>query len=244
MKKILLLFITVLTLSSSDNFEDEFADEFEEELTPKKEIFDPLSGYNRWMTDVNDFLFIEALEPATRGYNYVLPEGARKSIYNFFENISYPASLANNLLQLKMEHSMNESIRFLTNSTLGILGLFDVADEWFGIKAHKEDFGQTLGFYGVGGGFPVVVPFFGQRNLRDLVGNYVDTYADPTYHVSLRIQNDVVSFGTYTLIKAYKDFNEYSLNAGSYTEFTKDAIDLYPLILDAYEQRRDNLIKE
>ncbi|MEA3370803.1 MAG: VacJ family lipoprotein [Campylobacterota bacterium] len=244
MKKILLLFVTVVTLIASDDFDAEFADEFEEELTPKKEIFDPLSGYNRWMTDVNDFLFIEAIEPAAREYNFILPEGVRKSIYNFFENISYPASLANNLLQFKLEHSMNESIRFVANSTLGVLGLFDVADAWFEIKAHKEDFGQTLGFYGVGSGFPVVLPFFGQRNLRDLVGNYVDTYADPTYHVSLLIKNDVVSFGTYTLIKGYKDFNEYSLNAGSYSDFTKGAIDLYPLIRDAYEQRRDNLIEE
>lgn len=251
--KIFLTFILLLSLniygddSFDENFEDSFEDQFEQELvseSAKNEIYDPLMPYNRFMTNVNDTLMIYIVEPVTTGYKFVIPKVARKSVNNVLTNLYYPVSVTNNLLQLKFKHSLNETIRFITNSTLGILGLFDVADSWFGIKPHREDFGQTLGYYGIGPGFPIVLPFFGQQNLRDLLGGVADSYADPAYHVSAEIEDDMVSFATYLTIKGYKDINEYSLEDVSYEDLTKDAIDLYPFIRDAYEQRRNKLIEE
>jgi phospholipid-binding lipoprotein MlaA len=247
--KIFISFILILTLNvySSDDFEDSFEDEFEQELIAeekKEEMFDPLYGYNRFMTDVNDVIMINIFEPVADGYRFITPKPARKSIGNFFDNLYYPISLCNNLLQLKFEHSANETLRFLTNSTLGLLGLFDVADEWFGIKEHKEDFGQTLGHYGVGSGFPIVIPLFGQTNLRDFGSVFVDAYADPVYWYTSNIDDDMVSYGAYVGIRSFKMLNDYSLSEISYEEFTKDAIDLYPFIRDAYEQNRNKLIEE
>ena len=230
-------------MQESDSF-DQFDDEFAQSDEAAKDVFDPLSGYNRWMTDINDVLMINILEPAADGYRYVVPEGGRESIHKAFKNLYFPVSLVNNLLQLKLKHSANETMRFVINSTIGLLGLFDPAESVFGIKPHVEDFGQTLGFYGVGGGFPVVLPLFGQRNLRDLVGTFADAYVDPLYYDADRFYNTVEPRWQSILLEGYKDFNEYSLTPGAYEKAKEDAIDLYPFLRDAYEQHRNDLIEE
>lgn len=223
--------------------EDDF-EEFGEYDQNQDEIFDPLIGYNRWMTSINDSLMLNVIEPLSNGYGYVVPEGGRKSINNFFRNLYYPVSFINNILQLEIVDSSTETARFVINSTVGILGLFDPAKEWFGIEPKVEDFGQTLGFYGVGSGFPVVLPFFGQRNLRDLLGTFADGFVDPVYHVDDRFYNLTQEEWQSILIKGYDNFNEYSLTPGAYPSLTEDAVDLYPLLRDAYEQHRNQLIKE
>lgn len=226
-----------------DEFED-FDEEFEEQDAQIDEVFDPLSGYNRWMTGVNDDLMIYVVEPVSDGYGYVVPTGGRQSVNNFFRNLYYPVSLVNNVCQLEVKDSGTETLRFLINSTLGLLGLFDPAKEWFEIEPHVEDFGQTLGYYGVGSGFPVVLPFFGQNNLRDLTGSFADAFADPIFHVENRFYNTVDKNWQSVGIKGYDDFNEYSLTPGAYPALTEDSIDLYPFLRDAYEQHRNQLIKE
>ncbi|MEA3372263.1 MAG: VacJ family lipoprotein [Campylobacterota bacterium] len=236
--------IEVQETEAFDDFADEFDDEFAEDDKASEEIFDPLSGYNRLMTDFNDVLLINVVDPATDGYRFVVPEGGRESVYNFFQNLYYPVSFANNLLQFKLVHAGNETLRFMINSTIGLLGLFDPAEDWFGIEPHIEDFGQTLGSYGVGSGFPVVLPFFGQRNLRDLTGTFVDGVVDPIYYVDDRFYNLVEPYWQSILIRGYEDFNEYSLTPGAYQKLTEDAIDLYPFLRDSYEQYRNNLIAE
>jgi len=243
---ILFLFVININLYSDDGF-DSFEDEFEQELVAKEkkvEVYDPLIGYNRFMTSFNDVLMIHVVEPVTTGYRFITPEQFRISVDNFFSNLYYPISVTNNLLQLKFEYSFTETVRFLANSTLGVLGLFDIADSWFDIKPHQEDFGQTLGHYGVGSGFPIVLPFFGQKNLRDLVGKITDNFIDPTSYATSNIEDDVLSYTSYLLISGYEDVNEYSLSDTSYEELTKGAIDLYPFIRDAYEQNRNKLIEE
>jgi len=230
-----------------DEFSDEmddFDDEFAEHDKKTEEIFDPLYGYNNWMTGVNDYMMINMLDPVSKGYAWVIPEGGRVSVDNVFKNLYYPVSLVNNVLQLKVEDSGTETSRFLINSTLGLLGLFDVADAWFDIKPHVEDLGQTLGSYGVGSGFPVVLPFFGQRNVRDLFGSAADVFIDPIYYNDWRFYNTAEKNWQSVLLKGYEDFNEYSLTPDAYQKLTQDSIDLYPFIRDAYEQYRNELIKE
>jgi len=242
---------TVLAGSEEDEFTDEFEDElfedegFEEEFSaPQEELFDPLSGYNRVMTGFNDGLYVYVLDPVLiKGYNYI-PEQARVSVNNFFENLYYPVSVANNILQLKVKNTGTETLRFLINSTLGVLGLFDPAKSWFGLQQHKEDFGQTLGHYGVGGGFHIVLPFFGPTNLRDLSGDFIDFYVNPIYYVDVRKYNIINNTYQGWAVITYKEFNKMSLYTKEYDNVREDALDLYPFIRDLYEQNREKLIKE
>lgn len=225
----------------NDDFDDDFSDEFEEN---EEEIIDPLSSYNKVMTSFNDKLYTYALIPTSKAYKYVLHEEIRISISNFFKNIFYPIRAVNNLLQLKFKNTAEESGRFLINTTIGIFGLFDPASSFFNLKAHKEDFGQTLGFWGVGPGFHIVLPFLGPSNLRDSFSLIADGYLDPTFSLekkSWKLPNNLNdSIGLTTLYY----INKASLNVGQYENLKKDAIELYPFLRDIYEQKREHDIKE
>jgi len=223
-------------------FDDEFGDEFSQEGDSD---FDPMSGYNRMMTSFNHSLYTYVVFPLGRGYNYITPDQFRESVGNFFTNLKYPVRVANNLLQLKFSNSFEETGRFIINSTIGIVGLFDPAASWLGWEAHDEDFGQTLGYYGVGGGFHVVLPFFGPSNLRDAASLPVDWLIDPFFYqegrsYNLLAKNVWQSFG----LMSFEYFNEYSGSIEAYEALTKDAIDVYPLLKSVYEQRRIQEIEE
>jgi len=206
--------------------DDEFGEEFSADAD--EEIFDPLSGYNRVMTGFNDGLYVYVLDPVLiKGYNFILPEPARVSVNTLFENLYFPVSFFNNIFQLKFKNTGTETARFCINSTLGVLGLFDPAQSWFDLEPHKEDFGQTLGHYGVGGGFHIVLPFFGPSNLRDLTGDFL---VNKNYQGWLAI--------------TYKEFNKMSLYTKEYENVKEDALDLYPFMRDLYEQNRQKKIKE
>jgi len=209
-----------------------------DEFAEKKdaEIFDPLSGYNRAMTTFNDKAYLWVLEPTASGYAMVIPVVARRSVNRFFRNLGYPVRVVNNVLQLKGRPAAEETFRFLINTTAGIAGLFDPAQKWFGLEAHPEDFGQTLGRYGVGGGFPIVLPFLGPSNLRDAIGLIPDGYLYPIDY----LDNTYVAVG----ITVYERINFISLRLGEYEELKKDALDLYIFLRDAYEQNRKKEIRE
>ena len=137
-----------------------FDEEFEEEFDSfGDDVFDPLSGYNRVMTEFNDGFYVYVLDPVARGYRWAIPLGGRRGINRFFHNLFFPIRFVNNVLQLKVKNAGEEFLRFCINSTIGIFGIWDPAKEWFDLYAHDEDFGQTLGYYGIGGGFHIVLPF-------------------------------------------------------------------------------------
>ena len=241
--------------TDADEEEEGFDDEFEDEFgAAEKEVFDPLSGYNRVMTDFNDSLYVWVLDPVARGYRWVLPYAARRGVKNFFHNLLFPLRFVNNALQLKIKNAGEEFLRFSINSTIGILGFWDPAKEWFGLEAHEEDFGQTLGFYGVGGGFHVVLPFLGPSNVRDMFSLYPDMQMDPVNYVETRPYNFPKQEGEYlgvsrqtlqqTELTLLKTINRESLRIGQYENLKKDAIELYPFLRDVYEQNRAKLIKE
>jgi len=229
--------------NDNSDFDDEFGDEFSADIA--EEVFDPLSGYNRVITTFNDTLYVYLLNPLLiKGYNFVLPEEARISVNNFFENLYFPVSFVNNIFQLKFKQTGTEAARFGINSTIGILGLFDPARSWFELEAHKEDFGQTLGYYGVESGFHIVLPFFGPTNLRDLSGDFLDFYVNPIYYVDVRKYNLVNSTYQGWMAITYKEFNKMSLYTKEYDNVREDALDLYPFLRDLYEQNRQKEIKE
>lgn len=229
--------------NTTPEFEDEFEDEFETQEV--KNDFDPLSGYNRSMTTFNDKMFTYALNPVSEAYAFVIPQPLRIGLSNFIKNINYPVRLTNNLLQGKIQNVSDETERFIVNSTVGLAGLMDPAQTYMNIPEHREDFGQTLGYYGVAPGFHIVLPFLGPSNLRDLAGITLDAYASPLVNVrgleNYKIpQNLEQSIG----IVALHMINRTSLNLGQYESIKKDAIDLYPFLKDIYEQKRNSDIVE
>jgi phospholipid-binding lipoprotein MlaA len=232
--------------TSKIEIEDDLADDFADEYIKEEEIFDPLSSYNRVMTTFNDKVFIYALNPTAKGYAYILPKTVRSGISNFFNNLLFPLRFANNLLQLKFQNSAEELGRFLLNSTFGLAGFMDPAKTEYGWEAHEEDFGQTLGFYGVGEGFHVVIPFLGPSNLRDIVGLAADSYVSPLSNTGAsdlryKIPDNLAQSLSIT---AGDTINSTSLRLGLYESLKKDAFDLYPYFRDLYNQRRNTLIKE
>jgi len=223
--------------------DDEFEDEFESKET--ETIIDPISGYNRVMTSFNDRLFLYVLTPVSELYSAILPEAVRLGVSRFVHNIKFPIRFTNNLLQGKFIYASDELGRFLINSTVGVVGLFDPANEYFQLSGHNEDFGQTLGYYGVGPGFHIVLPFLGPSNIRDLIGFTIDGYTSPLiYQTNLEKYrlptNTIQSIGAYSL----ETVNKTSLNLGAYESLKKDAIDLYPFLRDIYEQKRISEIEE
>lgn len=247
MKNLILILLLINFSFANENNNDNFDEEFNSEFSTKKEeIFDPLSGYNRIMTSFNDKVFINVLNPVAEGYAYITPETMRIGINNFFENILFPVRFSNNLLQLKFKNSSEELGRFLINTLWGLGGFMDPATKELNMQAHKEDFGQTLGFYGVGEGFPIVLPFLGPSNLRDMVGIIGDSYISPLSTMGdsdlrYKIPNNLVQeLG----IQTFNVVNSTSLRLGQYESLRKDALDLYPFLRDIYSQARKKQIEE
>ena len=120
---------------------------------------DPLEPMNRVIFNFNEVVDDNILEPVAKGYRYVTPDPIEDSVTNFFNNLGEINTIVNSALQLKLDKTVTSSSRFVINSTVGVLGLFDVASS-LGIPRHKEDFGQTLGFYGIPSGPYLVLPFF------------------------------------------------------------------------------------
>ncbi len=226
--------------TNSSSFEKEFGD------TNKTSTYDPFEKYNRAVTNFNDKLYIHVMDPIARGYSKLIPEGGRIAVGNFINNLYFPVRFTNNLLQFKIKNAAKETGRFIVNSTLGIGGFFDIAKRDFNWEESDEDFGQTLGFYGIGAGPHIVWPILGPSNLRDTLGMIGDSYVNAlsnTKECSIKYkipQTRLQEAGIY----GYKQINRTSLHLGEYESLKKDAIDLYPFIRDAYSQRRTQQIKE
>ncbi|MFW6283952.1 MAG: VacJ family lipoprotein [Desulfosalsimonas sp.] len=221
---------------SGDGFDefDEF-DEFEDEKDSKPAA-DPLSGYNRWMTGVNDKLYFWALKPVATGYAKVTPAVVRRSVGRFFNNLGYPLRFVNNMLQLKVRRAGLETARFVVNTTVGVAGFADPARWWMDLEAYPEDFGQTLGFYGVGGGWHLVLPVLGPSNMRDAVSKFPDRLLNPVAYVDPSEVSAAIS--------VYDRINYTSLHLGEYESLKKEAVDWYIFLRNAYEQNREKKIQE
>jgi len=223
--------------------EDELFDEFEDEVTIE-DRFDPLKAHNIIITEFNDILYVYILSPVTSGYNKVVHYDIRKSIRNFFNNVYFPVRVTNNFLQGKFKNTSEETGRFIVNSTIGILGLFDPAKSYFNLEAHEEDFGQTLGFYGVGSGPHIVLPFFGPSNLRDAISIIPDSFLSPIDYKTRDWITLTNNWDTFLTLKALEYTNDFSLDVIKYNKLREDSIDLYPYFRDVYEQYRDKQIRE
>lgn len=133
---------------------------------------DPLESFNRPIFEFNDTIDRHLIKPSAEFYRDATPNELRQSLNNFFNNLDAPYSAVNSLLQGEWSNAGKSLGRFLINSTLGIFGLFDVAGNDMGIRARDEDFGQTLGAWGVDSGAYVVLPFLPPSNPRDLISRF------------------------------------------------------------------------
>ena len=224
-------------------------DEEDEEYLEEEEmetIADPLKPFNQLMFDFNDKLYFYLLKPVAQVYEAALPEPVRVSIRNFISNITTPVRLLNCILQGKVEKAGIEYSRFMVNTIAGGLGFFDVAKKYNDLEKHDEDFGQTLGFYGMKEGFYIVWPFFGPSTVRDTLGSVGDFFSDPFVYVNpttdigiTKINSDIHSGITTT-----DRVNETSLTLGTYEEFKESSFDPYVSMRSAYFEFRRKKIKE
>ena len=149
---------------------------------PADDPADPLEPVNRVMYTVNETADRYVLRPVAQGYVAVTPTFVQTGVRNFFDNLFYPTVIANDLLQLKGQLLAQDFCRFVINSTFGLAGVLDVATPT-GLPRNDEDFGQTLGYWGVGEGWYLMLPLLGPSSNRDLVGRTVDGFTSPLYYV-------------------------------------------------------------
>lgn len=160
---------------------------------PYEEISDPLEPVNRAVDTFNDKFDRALLKPTAQVYEKAVPPLARSSVTNFFSNLREPIVIVNNLLQGKPRQGVADTGRLLVNTTLGVFGLFDPATQ-MGLEKHHEDFGQTLGRWGVGEGWYLVLPILGPSTVRDGVGMVVDYQIDPlAQHDEVRERNSLAA---------------------------------------------------
>lgn len=195
---------------------------------------DPLEGYNRAMFGFNDGVDRAIIKPLASGYKTVMPGFARKGVTNFFANLGDLWIGINNILQGKVGAGVSDFGRFAVNTTAGILGLFDVASN-AGLEKHNEDFGQTLGRWGVGSGAYFVLPILGPSSVRDGLSRLVvDWHGDPLWYVgNIPTRNELVGV-------RLVDDRANLLDVSRLAE--EAALDHYAYIRDAFLQRRRSLI--
>lgn len=195
---------------------------------------DPLEGWNRGVQSFNDGLDEAVLQPVARGYRDVVPELLRTGVGNFFGNLGDGWSALNHFLQGKGEDGLNMTLRVVTNSTFGLAGVLDPATE-IGLERRSEDFGQTLGRWGVGAGPYLVLPLLGPSSLRDTAALPLDMGASS---VSLLTANEPLTYvGT-----ALGLVHRRSELLGASRLLEQIALDRYSFLRNAYLARRRNLV--
>lgn len=194
---------------------------------------DPFEPLNRGIYQFNDTMDKAVLKPAAKGYNAVMPTAGRVMVRNFFSNLDDIIVTLNDLLQFKLKQAFSDSGRLLINTTVGAFGLVDAASAT-GYPKHNEDFGQTLGYWGVESGPYLMLPFFGPSSFRDGIGLYVDSKPSRISRIKeMRTRNQVVLVKGIARRAALVDQEKVLDQA---------VLDRYSFIRDAYLLRRQSLV--
>lgn len=209
----------------------------------QEEPYDPIESVNRTIFDFNDSLDVHVLEPVAQAYRDNVPDFTQTGIGNFFGNLRYPSYLVSDVVQGKFDQVLDHTGRFLINSTIGVLGLIDVAKDW-GLPDHREDFGVALAYHGVPHGPYLVLPILGPSSVRDGVGLIVDGLLDPLGWVAY----SSLSTGTKLLIAASSfGVKLVHTRAGllQAVEAAKESsVDYYLFTQGAYYQYRHGLVTD
>ena len=197
---------------------------------------DPIEGLNRAIFSFNDSLDKAVFKPVAQGYRDYTPDPLQQGVGNFFGNIEDVVTTINDLLQFKFKQTGSDGLRVLVNTTLGIFGIFDVATR-MGFEKHNEDFGQTLGRWGIDSGPYLVLPVLGPSTLRDTVGIVVDNSAfDPIYQI-----DHIPSRNSLIVVEGVDNRAEL-LGASKVLE--KAALDRYNFLKESYLQKRENDVQD
>lgn len=199
--------------------------------SPNTNPKDPYEGFNRSMYQFNDTLDRAVLKPVAQGYKAVMPEPGQKMVHNFFSNIDDIFVTGNDLLQLKFQQAASDFTRVWVNTIFGVFGLFDVAHK---LEKHNEDFGQTLGYWGVSSGPYLVLPFLGPSSVRDGAGVATDSY----FGVIENLEDIPVRNSLWATNKV--NLRAELLDTEKIIEGT--VMDRYSFIRDAYMMRRQSLV--
>ena len=230
MKFLIHLVFSAFILTSATNL---FAD--------TKDCFEKI---NRGVFSFNQGLDRAIFKPVAKGSSY-FPNTIQKGIRNVTSNVSHTVTIPNHLLQGNFKNLYNDSGRFLINTTFGILGLFDPAEKLGFKKIDQEDYGQTLGFWGVGNGCYLMLPIFGPSTTRDAVGKVANSLLDPFYLTTVGDQTVLDNnFGdsTYYVERGFDSVDFRARNLKNFETLEKNSIDLYSTVRSLYLQRRENLI--
>jgi phospholipid-binding lipoprotein MlaA len=194
-------------------------------------VYDPLEPANRAVYEFNVYADRYMLKPVAQGYDYIMPKPVKTSVTNVLSNLNMPVVFVNSVLQGNPENAFSALWSFILNTTLGVLGIFDFAGENTDLRVHSEDFGQTLGYWGVGEGPYLVVPLMGPSNIRDTGAMVVDFYSDP-YN---QIKDDryvIARLGVQALDSRYRLLDTID-------KINNSSLDPYAAFRSAYQQRRD-----
>ncbi len=215
--------------------------ETEEEAAPEQNtrIPDPFASVNRVVYQVNDRFYFWLLKPVAQAYGHI-PEDIRVVVSNVYDNLKAPARFLNNAMQLRLRAAGTELARFVINSLAGVGGIGDAAGDAFGIKKQDADFDQTLGHYGRGHGFYIVLPVFGPSSVRAAVGLVGDRLMYPLTYV----HHEDLSYAASTGIAAHEMVNETSFRIGDYESMKDAAIDPYVSMRNAFTQYRQKKVAE
>lgn len=194
---------------------------------------DPLESFNRGVYKFNDTVDKAVIKPVAQGYDTVMPEIGKTMVSNFFSNLDDIIVTTNDFLQLKMVQGALDAMRFAVNTTVGLYGLIDIGTQ-VGLEKHNEDFGQTLGKWGVGNGPYIVLPILGPSTLRDSVGLYADSRPSKLRRVEhMRTRNQL--YASNAISQRAKMLDQEKI-------LDEAAVDRYEFIRDAYLLRRQNLV--
>jgi phospholipid-binding lipoprotein MlaA len=196
---------------------------------------DPLEPVNRRIFWFNEQVDRFVLKPVATGYDKITPQPVQKSLSNFFANLRFPIVTVNELLQGKILRAVSDVGRFGVNTTVGILGFFDPASGW-GLEQHNEDFGQTLGVWGIPPGPYLVLPFLGPSDPRDTVGLAVDSIA-AVYPWFVAIQYTAAAYTVNVVNARAQVLKEVD-------QAKQAALDYYVFVRNAYLQRRKALVRD
>ncbi|MFO7560325.1 MAG: VacJ family lipoprotein [Desulfobacterales bacterium] len=224
--------------SDDEDFEDEDLDYLyeNEEGAPQVYAADPLKPWNDMMFNFNDKLYFWILKPVSTGYRAITPDMVRIGARNFFSNLSTPIRFVNCLLQGKGGDAEIEFARFLANTTIGFLGFWDPAKAFQNLNEKEEDFGQTLGVWGIGSGWYIVMPFLGPSTVRDSAGRFGDMFLNPLYY----LETVPLSTGVW----AFENINDISFRIGDYETIKEAAFDPYESMRDGYLQMRAKKVEQ
>lgn len=210
---------------------------------------DPLESMNRAVFEFNEIVDDNVFEPVARGYRRFVPDPIELVIGNIFSNANDVVVTANSILQLNFESAAASATRLLINSTFGLFGMIDIASDIseasdINISKRDEDFGQTMGRYGIASGPYLVIPFLGPSSIRDAVGIGVDGYfADPITTGIYLNSIDALDATVRTPVAAGRSLNLRAQMLDVDKTLEEAALDKYEFIRDAYLQRRESLVK-